>query len=273
MASSPAVAKWGYAYLTEKCGDGVYDVVISPEQRKDNRDVVEKPIRFGDFYDRIRAGEHNLALELCSNIFLDFPQLLDDLGVAELEARLGIARRYESTAFQLFLQPAGAYTDLHAAFGGNLFLNIRGRKKWIFIEPRYTHLLHARPNPAVDSFIKPFFHLDCIQSLARDDAFLKNVPRMSVTLEAGDVLLNPPWWWHGVFSEADENIAVATRISPKWWDFRLHRDPNLTNNLGYALLSVYLPLRAFLAVSQVKSRLSGEQLPTHAVLSELFRRG
>ena len=273
LAGSAAVERWGYQYLTDVCGEGRYDVVVSPESRADNRDVVEQRMGFREYYERIRAGEHQLALELCSDIFLDYPQLRDDLQVDALVKRLGIDARYESTAFQLFLQPQSAYTDLHAAFGGNLFLNIRGRKKWIFIDPRYTHLLHARPKPVLDSPIKPFFHLDCIQSLAQGDAFLQHLPRSSVTLEPGDVLLNPPWWWHGVFSEGEENIAVATRISPHWYDWRLLQDPNLRNNPGYALMSVYLPVRAYLALAQLKAVVTtGEPLPSDAVLSALFRR-
>ena len=36
-------------------------------------------------------------------------------------------------------------------------------------------------------------------------------PIFEVTLEPGDLLLNPPWWWHAVRNVSETTVGVASR--------------------------------------------------------------
>ncbi|MEM9191499.1 MAG: cupin-like domain-containing protein [Myxococcota bacterium] len=273
LSNSAAVDVWETEYLRSKCGSNEYEVTVCPEGRKreSNRDVKLERRTMASFCDALDQGTRHLELELCSQIFTDVPKLLQDLGAEELLRTTGLSERFEFAAFQLFMQPEGACTDLHAAFGGNLFLNVRGRKRWVFIDPRYTALLSARPKPVLDSPLKPFFHLDCELSFDHGDPELERIPRYEVVLHEGDALLNPPWWWHAVFSEADLNIAVASRMAVRWWDPRFYRDPNLRNQFAYSLASVYYPVRLLVGANKLGRIVSRRPpKPTHQIMAELF---
>jgi len=273
LADTPAVEHWSSEYINQHCANHPYEIVRAREDRRNNRDVEFSTMTFSDFNDQFRAGDRELALELCSEIFTDSPKLLADLESESLLEKTGFNNEFELSIFQLFLQSKGSLTDLHAASGGNIFLNIKGKKTWVFIAPKFSHLLHARPKPISDSFFKPFFHLDCVESFGKQGLLLQNIPRHQVTLDPGDVLYNPPWWWHAVFSEGNENIAVASRVSRKWWDLRFHQDPSIRNNPGYAILSVYLPIRLYLASRHLFSRLTtGSPGSSFQFLTELFKR-
>ena len=40
---------------------------------------------------------------------------------------------------------------------------------------------------------------------------MMSCPRVEVVLEPGDVLINPPWWWHEIENVSETTVAVATR--------------------------------------------------------------
>jgi hypothetical protein len=102
-------------------------------------------------------------------------------------------------------------TSYHCANFNNLFFMVRGRKKWTFVSPQYNALMYPMFNAKsmdVASFLSTIvlkspedmekyfplykvssFHLHCIVFYS----FLSQyAPKMVITLEPGDVLMNPP---------------------------------------------------------------------------------
>lgn len=173
-------------------------------------------MRLGDFIERVLAGDKSRAyVENLSDIFNAFPELHEQLGLEGIGASLAGFARYLQIS-QFFLGGLGTGAAYHCANELNCFLNIYGRKQWTFVHPRYSVAMY----PSLMN--KGYF----IGSLVKANAprrFLEanfplynRVPKLSVTLEPGDLLVNPPWWWHTVKNVTPATIAVATR-----WGFQV----------------------------------------------------
>ena len=138
-------------------------------------------------------------------LFRRYPELVDALS---LDALAGYSDM-RPTYLQLFLGREGTGTPFHAAANWNWFFNIEGRKSWAFVDPRHGYLLYPHNAmgqaaafalcPYADEYDEDFF-----------PAF-SYCPIFRVTLEPGDVLFNPPWWWHSVKNESAKTVGVASR--------------------------------------------------------------
>lgn len=108
-------------------------------------------------------------------------------------------------------------TFYHTEFGGNLFRQISGRKKWSVIAPEYSKYLcpyFIRGSATV----KP-----CVQDFDADlrEQWFKRIPRMETILEPGDIIYNAPWFWHDVQAVGTDKqqASVAGRIANKFTSF------------------------------------------------------
>lgn len=43
--------------------------------------------------------------------------------------------------------------------------------------------------------------------------YILNIPRYEILLDEGDMLFNPPWWWHAITNKTKYTIACANRFS------------------------------------------------------------
>lgn len=133
------------------------------------------------------------------------PELRSDLDRAYIERMR--PRGALGTYFQLFMGGAGTTTSLHNALGSNLFVEVYGRKTWWLYPPTY--------NPAIRPSLKraPFF-LSTLDPEAPDHGrfpLFRHVRGYKVTLEAGDILYNPPFYWHYVRNPT-ASIGVGVRF-------------------------------------------------------------
>lgn len=120
-------------------------------------------------------------------------------------------------AFQVFIGGKDSYTALHNANQSNLFVQAYGEKHWVLYSHYYTAVIDPAPvanvyrgapgkkefpfNPWQPDFEYPY-HL------------FKYMDGYSVTLKPGDVLWNPPFYWHAVLNGSD-SIGVGYRwLSP-----------------------------------------------------------
>lgn len=106
-------------------------------------------------------------------------------------------------------------STLHCAVSLNLFLNVKGRKEWYFIDPSYSSIM----KPAMSkhgifcvSELEESFDENFYKRLIQDYPFMKHVPIYKTVLEEGDMLFNPPWWWHRVKNLSSQTIGIATRF-------------------------------------------------------------
>lgn len=105
-------------------------------------------------------------------------------------------------------------SPLHCGGGDNMFLNIVGRKEWHFIDPSYSPVLQTRVSKNASyaiSEIKEQVDDGTFQELRESQESLVHVPFYKCVLEEGDLLFNPPYWWHSVRNRSGYTVGCATR--------------------------------------------------------------
>lgn len=115
--------------------------------------------------------------------------------------------------YQLFLGHAGQGATVHCAMSVNLFRQISGRKKWYFIPPDQTPYLRAKI--FTNGYAATSHTLQPVRD-APGSPWFGRLVRYTATLEPGDLLINPPWWWHSVENLPGEGLisGVSTRFRP-----------------------------------------------------------
>lgn len=106
-------------------------------------------------------------------------------------------------------------STLHCAPPDNMFLNVKGRKEWYFIHPSYTPIMEpsmAKYGVYCISDLEETFEGDFYENLVKKYPHMKHVPVYKTTLEEGDMLFNPPWWWHRVCNLSPKTIGIAVRF-------------------------------------------------------------
>lgn len=214
----PCVKKWNIEYLKKNCGqyfvtgftksDG--DDLLSDQFK--NVKVLED-VKFSNACDMIKNGEQ-IYINNFHSIFIDCEVLQKDLDLDKLNEITPI--EYCDTS-QLFFGPKGTGTTLHCAMKSNIFYNVKGRKKWTFIDPKYSEYLSAvLSNNGIFVVSKLNYF--------KDKSILRNIPKFEYVLEEGDVLFNPSWWWHCVENLSEYTIGVANRsdLGFKWYDNNNH---------------------------------------------------
>lgn len=188
-----ATTTWSLDWLAEHHGDHV----VPTDDRDADGDIHSVPLR--EAVERTRAGQSGYAR--FSPLLLERPELVDDLDLSYLLQVTGTRAR--GVLFQLFSGGIGTRTETHCAIGNNAFVQVHGEKIWRFVAPQYSAAL--RPLP----FGRPYF---ASATTLHDPSLATHpdVPIHEVHLQAGDVLLVPPFWWHQV-DNPTESIGVAMR--------------------------------------------------------------
>jgi len=127
-------------------------------------------------------------------------------------------------AFQVFIGGKDSYTPLHNANQSNLFVQAYGEKKWVLYSHYYSAILDPSPvrnvyrsapdkngkgpfNPFEPDFSAPY-------------ELFKYLDGYSVHLKPGDILWNPPFYWHAVKNTTD-SIGVGYRWLSPFYSFKV----------------------------------------------------
>ena len=105
-------------------------------------------------------------------------------------------------------------TGWHCAIGSNYFVQVVGRKRWYFLDPKYTPYMSPVRGGIVhvvtaDRFISEYHD---------------NLPLRYIDLEPGDLLFNPAWEWHTIQNYEGVSIGVPIReftLSQSFWNNNL----------------------------------------------------
>jgi Cupin-like domain len=235
LKDSNASQKWSLDYFAENYGDLELPVVIDASiemhkkyiKRTDQSDNATY-MTIKDIMARIGRGEKTYINNV-SRIFGLHPELVDDLELEHIEPATGVDMKNATNVNQLFFGGKGTGTSLHSAITGNFFVNIKGRKHWYLIDPIHTN--YMLPSMSRTGLFA-VSHLDICGAKKGDYAL--NIPRYEVVLEEGDVLYNPPWWWHAIANESDYTIACANRY--------INVGAAMSNNLLYSAIFASHPI-------------------------------
>lgn len=151
-------------------------------------------------------GDTDIYINNVTKLFLEHPDLVDDIGIDDTVKRLGININTQTwLKLNAFIGQAGTRSSLHCAAGGNLFfLASGGKKEWTFISPEYIPYFKTTPAQGF-TFAVSGYDIDNLPDT------LRKIPQYKAILEPGDALYNPPWWLHDVKNLDDFTIGVAIR--------------------------------------------------------------
>ena len=114
----------------------------------------------------------------------------------------------------------------HAEVGGNIFRQIAGRKAWTLISPEHNRWLCP---VLVGEFVAV---QSCVQGFEPElrEQWFRRIPRLTTELEPGDIIYNPPWYWHDIVTLDDNTrqTSLAGRVTL--------RTQSLQNSLFQSLL-------------------------------------
>ena len=144
------------------------------------------------------------------DLFNRNPALRDGLDLQTLGKYLSI-RQQRIMSTQLFLSGGGIRSPWHCTGGPNLFTMVYGRKEWTLVHPKHSMWMH--PITRKDMFYAATM-IDWKKSYDEIEAdgypLYRYIPKFTTTLEPGDVLFSPQWWWHCV-DTPEPSIGIASR--------------------------------------------------------------
>ncbi len=174
-----------------------------------NTDLTEFEGTLGDLLDEMLSGkETGKYVRGANDIFLERPELEEALPLDVFRRLLGDLGHHFGT--ELFMGGKGTGSPFHCAPFFNGFTLIHGEKQWQFIHPSFTPWMYPLLHHTGFSMSR-LDHRAPPEVIAERWPLYTRVTRMTARLVAGDVLINPPWWWHSVDNLSPSSIAVATR--------------------------------------------------------------
>ena len=219
MSDAPAIQCWSLDYLNRKIDK---DFKINCISNK----VQIIPLTFNEFIER---KEENIYINNNHTILSHFISLFNDIKqrFLLLKAILYKIPNHIHIANLFIGYGKNKGSHLHCGGSGNFFTQIKGKKHWTFIDPKYSCLLKGRLSLSGIHAQTLFDMPD--RSIKIPPEIFNHLPRYEVLLEPGDIIWNPPWWWHRVHNVSDKlNIGMAIRLNKV-------TKLNLQNNLLYTL--------------------------------------
>ncbi|MCB9793568.1 MAG: cupin-like domain-containing protein [Alphaproteobacteria bacterium] len=228
---------------------------------------------FAELFERM--DRDGLYLNNSTEVATACPELVEAMDLPRLQRRLlEPDTGWDELVFlNFFLGGAGVYSELHAAPAGNFFINLLGRKRWVLLEPRYTPHVHGVTRSPWQVFRSAHRGFRAWADEGRAaECPLNPVPRFEVTLEPGDLLYNPPWWWHEVENLDAFTLGCACRHVPT----PFHGGLTWASSAPMTAVSVYPVARALTYAHYLGQRVTGSRRPlrarTEALNTWLLRR-
>ena len=195
-----AVGKWSRDFFRERYGDTELYM---------NKIVYGDRIGIEEWLGKLTEVTDNEGVYVDNSkvLFTRYPELVDDIAPAPGWGRFLGRSLYLMPQLFLGYTPGAPF---HCANHWNFFVMAQGSKQWTFVSPEHSLQLGALLNPS------GIYADACVTGKGgtwRDshELFSRYCPKYRTVLEQGDVLLNPPWWWHEIHNLTPFTIGVATR--------------------------------------------------------------
>jgi hypothetical protein len=193
MRDWKAVTRWTWPFLKRTVGAAEVQVMEARETTRHydlNVERISEATTLGEFIGWIeRVKRSNARYMVARNNGLTAPglrPLVGDLGFFS-----GILNRRLLDGFvYLWVGPGSTVTPLHHDTANNLFCQVRGRKRFILIDPANAELLR--------DVLSYYSLIDAERFDEQRFPYLAEIDRMTVTVGPGEALFIPSGWWHHV---------------------------------------------------------------------------
>jgi lysine-specific demethylase 8 len=200
MDDQVATRSWDVPYLRSKLSDRVVDVVTHDKPRIYWDPKAGLPLHkmaFNDFADSV-FERRDAGFSYMQDDVNSFPLIKDDYQLPAMMADKSLFRA------KFWLSGAGLITPLHYDPVETFHWVIRGSKRFVCYPPGVRQFY---PFPADST--APF-----ISQVDPDHPDLERFPRfrgvkpVEFTVNAGEILYLPAFWWHQVYSEGAVNVSL-----------------------------------------------------------------
>lgn len=214
-----AVHKWSPPWLLKNyCNDKIslFDASIDKNSQVDYN-VDDSTLK--DVLEAMKI-EDKSKYSRFNRILYDHPELIEDFDwnwLYKMRSNFSSGK-----TFQVFIGGKGTRTSLHSASENNLFTQVYGRKHWYLYPPDYDLVF----TPPITR--SPYFHSKFDPDNPDYDSFpnTKFISTWECELNPGDILYNPPSWWHHVTNKTN-SIGVGFR----WFNLKDSLKMSLTQTL------------------------------------------
>ncbi|MDW3192567.1 MAG: cupin-like domain-containing protein [Cytophagales bacterium] len=196
-----ACQEWGFEFFKENYGD--HPVTLT--HHKDLGDDDDGGMEETNLRNIIDGLAENSKKYARFNPLLDvYPELLESLDRQWLNTIMGRGLKNHHV---LFIGNKGTKTNIHNAGNENIFVQLRGKKRWLIWHQKATYVFSPEVNraPAKASHINP--NAPDLENYAS----FEHLPVCEIILEEGDILFVPSYLWHYV-----ENLTPTIGIGIRW---------------------------------------------------------
>lgn len=206
-----AISQWNVEYLRSNSQDVVVEVVVSKDQS-----TIAKPEKGWLTQRRLDMSLHEFFNTIDENAklkryyylqyqkFENFPQLQNDFDVPDFIPAKTINTR-------IWIGSGKNITPLHHDTQSNILTQVKGRKKFTLFSPSESRTLYPFP------FSSKSYTLSPVNLKEPDyEAYprFKEACSLEGTLEPGEMIFQPVFWWHQVETLSSEMTISVTFM----WD-------------------------------------------------------
>jgi len=232
------VRKWRFEWLKQKYGDDDVFLVDHADADRNSLGKESDHITLADLIDGIDHGSTKYAR--FHPLLQRHPELRLDIDQKWLHEHLTNPRTSWARFYTLFLGGKGTDTAIHNAGNENIFVQVYGQKRWRLYPMDHTPIFDP---PANRSIYKYTYYRPDEPDYERYP-MSRHMDWYETVLEAGDVLYNPPYYWHHVSNPVSSigvgcrwsNMRTALRASPLLAILEVfNTNPNLIKGLVMTL--------------------------------------
>lgn len=225
----PCMEKWTEDFFVEKMGNYRTEIIDNMGLADDG--TVYTETNMATFVKQMKQDKKNYLR--FSRIVDDNPELKADMDTDFISKfKYGTTR---GDTYYLFMGEAGTKTEMHHAMPATVFVQIRGKKTWTIYAPEERVFLDPVGQRMPYHFSKANPH----NLNDPDYPLLKYAKYYQFTMNEGDVMWMPPFFWHYVENPTASigvafkyvNLAQAFRLSKLCtWHYLTATNPNIISS-------------------------------------------
>jgi hypothetical protein len=203
MQTWKALSLWNLEYLKATYGHETVEIMAEREpdpKYEINSDKHKRTVLFSEYVDMvIRVGKSNDFYLEANNHFLEKEGMKGLYNDIEIFPEFLDCNKRSGNVFFWF-GPAGTVTPLHHDTMNIFLAQVYGRKQITLLSPDQA--------PLVYNYVGVYSEVDCEKPDYDTYPLFREVKKIEVILEPGEVLFLPVGWWHHVRS-LDISISVS----------------------------------------------------------------